>query len=230
MNPLAFLFRTSLGKKYLMALTGFGLFAFVVVHMVGNLQFFLGREAINRYAYFLHSVPELLWGARIGLLVMVGLHVWTAIQLSAENRAARPIGYKRKKALGSSYASRTMLMSGLIIGCFVIYHLLHFTVQVPEVNLTGKDFHDLVDAEKHHDVYQMMVTGFLQPWVTLFYIVGVGLLCLHLSHGVSSLFQSLGLRTGKYTPLLKSFGFWMSWVLVIGYWSIPISVVLGLKK
>ncbi len=213
-----------------MALTGFGLFAFVVVHMVGNLQFFLGREAINRYAYFLHSVPELLWGARIGLLVMVGLHVWTAIQLSAENRAARPIGYKRKKALGSSYASRTMLMSGLIIGCFVIYHLLHFTVQVPEVNFTGKDFHDLVDAEKHHDVYQMMVTGFLQPWVTLFYIVGVGLLCLHLSHGVSSLFQSLGLRTGKYTPLLKSFGFWMSWVLVIGYWSIPISVVLGLKK
>ncbi|KAB2659777.1 MAG: succinate dehydrogenase cytochrome b subunit [Verrucomicrobia bacterium] len=230
MNTCSFLFRTSLGKKYIMALTGLGLVVFVVLHLLGNLQFFLGREAINRYGHFLHSTPELLWGSRLGLLALVGLHLWAAIRLSIENRAARPVGYDRNKPMGSTYASRTMLMSGLIIAFFAIYHLLHFTVQVPVVNLRGTDFRLLVDQAQRHDVYQMMVTGFENPAVTVFYLVGVGLLCLHLSHGVSSLFQSLGLRTGKYSPLIKRLGCVISVVLLIGYWSIPLSVLLGLKK
>lgn len=213
-----------------MALTGLALVLFVVLHLLGNLQFFLGRETINRYAHFLHSTPELLWGSRLGLIALVGLHLWAAIRLSIENKAARPVGYDRNKPIGSTYASRTMLMSGLIIAFFVIYHLLHFTLQVPVVNLRGTDFRVLVDEAQRHDVYQMMVTGFENPAVTVFYLVGVGLLCLHLSHGVSSLFQSLGLRTGKYSPLIKRLGSVISVVLLIGYWSIPLSVLLGLKK
>ncbi len=213
-----------------MALTGLGLVAFVVVHMVGNLQFFLGPQVINRYGHFLHSNPELLWGSRLGLIGLIGLHLWSAIRLSIENRAARPVGYSKNKPKGSTYASRTMLMSGLIIACFAIYHLLHFTVQVPGVNLRGQDFRGFVDQEQRADVYRMMVTGFEHPAVSIFYLVGVGLLCLHLSHGVSSLFQSLGLRTGKYGPLIKRSGLILSIILLIGYWSIPLSVLFGLKK
>src|SRR5438093_11418441 len=121
---------SSLGKKYLMAVSGCVLFLFVVGHLLGNLQIFLGPDVINRYGHFLQSNPELIWPARLVLLAMVGLHVWSAVKLSAENKAARPVAYAQYEPVGSSYASRTMLMSGLIILAFVIYHLLHFTVQV----------------------------------------------------------------------------------------------------
>src|SRR5688500_5087122 len=132
MNVVAGFFSSTLGRKYIMALTGLALFGFVVGHLVGNLQIFLGPEAINRYGSFLKSLGEILWAARIGLIVMVLLHIWAAIKLSAENRAARPVGYGNYKPVGSSYASRTMLMSGLIIAAFIIYHLLHFTALVKE--------------------------------------------------------------------------------------------------
>ena len=112
MSLAAAIFRSTLGKKFIMALTGMGLFAFVVMHMVGNLQIFLGPQSINDYGYFLQSKPELVWGARLGLLAIVVLHIWAAISLSAENRAARPTGYAVNRPVGSSYASRTMLMSG----------------------------------------------------------------------------------------------------------------------
>jgi len=177
------IFRSTLGKKFIMAVTGLGLFAFVILHMLGNLQIFLGPEQINAYGAFLQSKPELVWSARIGLLVIVILHIWSAISLSAENRAARPTKYANARPVGSSYASRTMLMSGLIIFCFIVYHLLHFTVQVPAINLTGQNFVQLEDQAHRHDVYRMMVIGFSNVWVSLFYILGMVLLCLHLSHG-----------------------------------------------
>jgi succinate dehydrogenase / fumarate reductase cytochrome b subunit len=133
MNIIKRIFQSSLGKKYIMAVTGFFLFFFVIGHMVGNLQVFLGAEAINRYGHFLQSNPELIWPARIGLLFLVGLHIWSAVVLSAENKAARPVSYAVYKPLGSSYASRTMLMSGLIVFFFIIYHLLHYTAQVKSI-------------------------------------------------------------------------------------------------
>src|SRR2546421_8481706 len=136
MNVITHIFKSSLGKKYVMAVSGFVLFVFVVGHLAGNLQIFLGREAINRYGHFLQSNPELIWPARLGLLLMVALHIWSAIKLSAENKAARPEGYAVYKPVGSSYASRTMLMSGVIIFIFIVYHLLHFTVQLRYINLT----------------------------------------------------------------------------------------------
>src|SRR5256885_185627 len=128
-----------------MAVSGLILFLFVLGHLAGNLQIFLGREAINRYGHFLQSNPELIWPARIILLFMVVLHIASAIKLSAENKAARPVDYAEYRPVGSSYASRTMLMSGIIIFIFIVYHLLHFTVQVKYINLTGQSFSAFVD-------------------------------------------------------------------------------------
>src|SRR6202162_1167377 len=108
------LFGSSLGKKYVMALSGLTMFLFVLGHLAGNLQIFLGEEAINRYGHFLQSNPELIWPARLFLLLMIGLHLWSAVKLSAENYAARPVSYAVYRPVGSTYASRTMLMSGLI--------------------------------------------------------------------------------------------------------------------
>jgi succinate dehydrogenase / fumarate reductase cytochrome b subunit len=223
-------FHSSLAKKYVMAITGFALLIFVIGHMLGNLQVFLGPNQINAYGNFLQTTPELLWSARIGLVVMVLLHIYSAIKLSAENKAARPIPYGAYNPVAASYASRTMLMSGLIILAFVIYHLLHYTVQVKAVNLTGQDFIPLHDEKGRHDIYRMMIIGFSNVWVSIFYLIGVGLLSLHLSHGTSSMFQSLGWKTepiGHWIDRAARIG---AVVLFLGYASIPLAVLTGLLK
>lgn len=227
------LFGSSLGKKYIMAVTGFCLFGFVAGHMVGNLQIFLGPEAINRYGHFLQSNVELLWPVRLGMLALVGLHIWSAARLEVENRTARgPIGYAQYRPVGSTLASRTMLMSGLIVFCFIVYHILHYTVRLKAVNLGGHDFQhmpDLVDP-KRHDIYKMMILGFRQPLVSLFYLLGVGLLCVHLSHGITSMFQSLGLKNEGWRVTLDRASQFIAIALFLGYSSIPVAVLLGLGK
>jgi succinate dehydrogenase / fumarate reductase, cytochrome b subunit len=230
MKVITNIFRSSLGKKYIMAVSGFVLFLFVVGHLVGNLQFFLGAESINRYGHFLQTNVELIWPARIFLLLMIGLHIWSAIKLSIENKAARPIPYADWNPTTASYASRTMLMSGIIIFAFIIYHLLHYTVQVQYINGTGQSFATFEDPQKRHDIFKMMVIGFKNPWVSGFYIIGIGLLCLHLSHGVSSMFQSLGLKNKVYGPCLDKGSRIIAWLIFLGYVSIPISVLLGYGK
>jgi succinate dehydrogenase / fumarate reductase, cytochrome b subunit len=209
-----------------MAVTGLLLFFFVVAHLAGNLQVFLGPEAINRYGDFLQSNVELLWPARIGLLAIVGLHIWSAIRLSAENRAARPHAYERHEIVAASYASRTMLMSGIIVLAFIIYHLLHFTVQAQAINFTGKNFESFHDTEGRHDVFAMMVIGFRNPIVAGFYVVAMFLLCLHLSHGLSAMFQSLGWKTPAYAPCIDRAAKVVSWLIFAGYVSIPVSVLV----
>jgi succinate dehydrogenase / fumarate reductase cytochrome b subunit len=228
MNFVAGLFNSSLGKKYIMSLTGLGLFIFVIGHMIGNLQIFIGQEAINRYGAFLQGLGELLWGARIGLIVLVLLHIWSAVKLSAENKAARPTAYGNYNPVGSSYASRTMLMSGLIILAFIIYHLLHYTFVVQAINGTGRNFAELHDPQGRHDIYTMMILGFRQPIVSIFYIIGIALLCLHLSHGVQAMFQSLGLKNRSWQPLIDGFAKFIAIVLLLGYCIIPIAVLTGL--
>ena len=219
------LFTSTLGRKFIMAFTGGALFLFAVGHMVGNLQYFLGAEALNRYGHFLQSNAEILWPARIGLLLMVSLHVWSAISLSRENKAARPVQYANWQPNSASYASRTMLMSGLIVSAFIIYHLLHYTVKVKAANFTGQDFNSLADAEGHHDIYAMVRIGFSQPLVVLFYVVSVGLLCLHLSHGVSAMFQSLGLKNHNYGPLIDKAAKVIALGLFVGYIAVPVAVL-----
>jgi len=234
MKVLTHIFSSSLGKKFIMAVSGFVLFLFVVGHLAGNLQIFLGAEAINRYGHFLQSNPELIWPARLFLLLMIALHIWSAIKLSAENRAARPIGYGEYKPVGSSYASRTMLMSGLIIFAFIIYHLLHFTVQNQYINFTGQNFNTFVDqadpAHPRHDIFKMMVVGFRNPLVSGFYLVGMALLCLHLSHGVSAMFQSLGWKNKAYGPVLDKAARVIAWIIFLGYSSIPVAILVGYGK
>ncbi|MBL9167928.1 MAG: succinate dehydrogenase cytochrome b subunit [Verrucomicrobiales bacterium] len=234
MNVITRLWQSSLGKKYLMALSGIALFVFVVGHLVGNLQVFAGPDKLNSYAALLKSQPLLLWGARLGLLAVVGIHVASAISLAAQNRAARPVGYAAgRPPIAASYASRTMVMSGLIVASFIIYHLLHYTLLVPAVNLTGKDFSQLHETVKEgverHDVYRMLVLGFRQPLVTGFYILSLALLCLHLSHGLSAMFQSLGVtrfsRAGR-----DCFARVVGVVIFLGYASIPLAVLFGLGK
>ncbi|MBI3874476.1 MAG: succinate dehydrogenase cytochrome b subunit [Verrucomicrobia bacterium] len=163
------------------------------------------------------------------------LHIWSAVKLTQENAAARPVGYVGDPVPPvASYASRTMLMSGLIILTFIIYHLLHFTVQARSVNFTGWDFHSLHetarDGSMRHDVYRMMVLGFSRPVVSGFYLLAMFLLCLHLGHGVSAMFQSLGLKNKAWGPRIDCFSRGAAWVIFAGYASIPLAVLFGLVK
>jgi succinate dehydrogenase / fumarate reductase cytochrome b subunit len=234
MKVITNIFGSSLGKKYIMAASGAVLFLFVVGHLVGNLQIFLGPESINRYGHFLQTNPEIIWPARLVLLFMVALHIWSAIKLSAENKAARPAAYAVYQPVASSYASRTMLMSGIIIFVFIVYHLLHFTVQAQYVNLTGRNFTTFLDqadpAHPRHDIFKMMIVGFSNAWVSGFYILGMALLCLHLSHGVSAMFQSLGWKNKTYGPCLDKAARIVAGLIFIGYTSIPLAILLGYGK
>ena len=236
MNIITHVFNSSLGKKYIMAVTGFVLFVFVIGHLVGNLQIFLGREAINRYGDFLQSNPELIWPARLGLLLMVGLHIWSATKISLENKAARPVGYAVYQPVGSSFASRTMLIGGSIVLVFIVYHLLHYTAEVQYLNFTGQSFAAFMEPlpghlpSERHDIYKMMVVGFHQPLVSSFYVLGLALLCLHLSHGASSMFQSLGWKNEAYRPFLDNAARVVAVLIFLGYTSIPIAILCGYGK
>ena len=236
MNIIANLFKSSVGKKYVMAVTGSVLFLFVIGHLIGNLQVFLGPEAINRYGHFLQSNPELIWPARLTLLLMVGLHICSAATLSLENRAARPVGYAVYQPVGSSYASRSMLIGGGVVFVFIIYHLLHYTAQVQYLNLTGQSFAAFVEKlpgqvpAERHDIFKMMVVGFSKPLVSGFYVLGLALLCLHLSHGASSMFQSLGWKNEAYRPFLDKAARVVAVLIFLGYSSIPVAILCGYGK
>ena len=225
MNILAFLFNSSLGRKYVMAVTGILLFLFVIAHMLGNLQIFLGPVAINDYAAALKGRPWLLWPARIGLLAVFLLHVAAAIQLALENRQARPVKYAQGKPVASSYAARTIVISGLILLAFIAFHLAHFTFLFIDPR-----FADLADLMARHDVYRMMVIAFSNPIVSGFYIISMGLLCLHLSHGLASTLQSLGLRSQKTVRGMKVVALVSAGLIFLGNCAIPIAILAGMVK
>jgi succinate dehydrogenase / fumarate reductase cytochrome b subunit len=218
-------YRSSIGKKILMALSGLILFGYVVAHMLGNLNLYRGAEAINSYAHFLRHTGtplfgshELLWAARIGLLVAVFVHILTAIQLAGENRAARPVPYIKQTRQASSYASRTMIWSGPLLAAFVIYHILHLT--------TGS----VHPSFRPDDVYSNLVNGFQVWYVSIFYIVAMLGLGYHMSHGVWSLFQSLGLNDTTSNRLIRRFALVITTLVVLVNISFPVSVMIGLVK
>ena len=211
---------TTVGKKAVMAVTGFILFGFIVAHLLGNLQIYESPEKINHYSEMLRSVPSLLWGARITLLISVLLHIWASFALWRLQRAARPVPYVKKANLHSTYASRTMTWSGPIILAFVIYHLLNFTFGTVH---PGGPFDP-------HNVYNNVVTGF-QFWPSsIFYIIAMIMLCYHLYHGLWSMFQSLGLSHPVYTPWIQRLAKVFAIVIAIGYISIPVAVLAGFIK
>lgn len=214
---------TSLGQKYLMAVSGLFALLFVIGHMVGNLQIFLGQDQINNYAVTLQNLGPLLWIIRGVLFIIIVIHIWKGIQLKLENVASRPEAYAYRQYRKASLASRTMIWTGLIIFAFIAYHLAHFTLLI-----SNPAFKTLVDAEGRHDVYSMMILGFQNVWVSLFYIVAVGLLCYHLSHGITSMFQSMGLNNPRFQTTLDRIGLIISVILFLGYISIPLSVLAGI--
>jgi succinate dehydrogenase / fumarate reductase cytochrome b subunit len=210
----------------IVAATGVILILFVIGHLLGNLQIFLGPDWINGYAEHLRDLGPFLWVIRAFLLATVLAHFYYTIRLAMENRRARPERYRRKETVKATFASRSMVMSGLILLAFIIYHLLHFTVRTTDPRfLTLPN-----DPLGHYDVYSMMILGFQSWCVSGFYVLGMFLLALHLSHGSSSFFQSLGLNNQKLTPRLALGGRIFAWCLFIGYSSIPAAVLLGWVK
>ena len=209
---------SSIGKKAVMAVTGLVLFGFLILHMLGNLQVFLGREVMNHYAETLHGNPGLLWVARVVLLVSVVLHTWAAIQLTAVKAAARPVAYVKPGNVQGSTGSRTMMLSGPVIALFVIGHLLHFT--------TGTIHPQFVELH----AYENVVNGFANPIAAGLYIVAMILVGFHLSHGIWSMFQSIGFSHPRYTPLIKKFAGVFSWILIAGFISVPIAVLAGIVR
>ena len=204
-----------IGKKVVMAATGVILFGFVLGHMAGNLQLFLGREKFDAYAELLRHTPALLWGVRIALLVSVILHITASVQLAALNQKARPVGYRKKAAVDSSYAARTMMWSGPIIAVFIVYHILHLTL-----GRGGLPFQE-------GRVYDNVIAGFRVVPVSIAYIVAMALLGMHLNHGLWSMFQSLGVSNPRYSAGMRRFAKIFSILVVIGFISIPIAVMAG---
>lgn len=247
MRPLISFLTSSIGKKYLVAVTGLLLMLFVAGHLLGNLQFFLPPEWINAYGHKLQSLGPLLWLVRLVLLAVVGIHIVATIALAIENRRARPSRYAVAGWRASTAASRSMAVSGLILLCFIIFHLLHFTVRVVpghEYNkaIVARDGSELpheVVIDKHwgipladdkphsvHNVHGMMAAGFSYPAISGFYILGMFLLCMHLSHGAASFLQTLGLRSDRMKTCLANGARVFAWAVFAGYVSIPLSVLL----
>ncbi len=210
--------RSSIGAKHVMAVTGLLLLLFAIVHMIGHLQMFGGRDVYNRYAHFLQSLWEVKWPIRAGLLGLLAVHVIVAIGLVAKNRAARPVPYVMYKPVTSNAAGRAMAWTGLALFAFLAFHILHFTVK------SVQPFHTL-DTEGRFDAYGMFVFGFQQLWVYLIYLAGMVLLALHLGHGAASWLQSLGFRHPKY-PYDK-LGLPIAGFLFVGYMVPPTAVLLG---
>jgi succinate dehydrogenase / fumarate reductase, cytochrome b subunit len=211
---LLLFWRSTVGKKVVMALTGAIGVGYVVAHMLGNLLVFEGAEKINGYAALLKSNIGLLWTARSILIAAVVLHIFAAYQLARTSQKSRPIGYKRWRAVGSNFASRTMRWTGLLLALFIVYHLLHLTA--------GTVHPDFVEA----DVYHNVISGFRVWYVSVVYIVAMLMLALHLYHGVWSMCESLGINDPKYNRLIRGLATILTVIVVVGFIAIPVAVLL----
>jgi len=216
---------SSIGMKILMAGSGVLLALFLLAHMLGNLEMFGGPGAMNGYAALLRLWPPFLPIARIGLLVLAIVHIVTSIRLARANRAARPVGYASRRNRVTTFAARAMLVSGIVVLVFVVFHILHFTVR--SVNPAYKH---LTDATGRHDVYAMVTDAFGRAPIAAFYVVAMLLLGLHLSHGVASAVQSLGWNHPRYGGVLRRLGPVFALVIVAGFVAVPLSILLGLVR
>lgn len=212
--------KSSVGCKMIMALTGLGMVGFLLAHLTGNLLVYKGPEALNAYAKMLHSYGGLLWFLRIGLIASFILHIYSAIRLTSLNRRQTPFKYHVKKSQ-SSLASKTMMLSGLTVLSFIIYHLAHFTFW-----WTHPEFMSLPKG----DVYRAVIISFQSPFLSLFYAVSICLLMAHLVHGLKSFWRTMGLRHEKYNEALDKGSVALGTLLALGFLSIPVSVFLGFIK
>lgn len=229
MNLLGSLFQSSIGRKILMALTGLVLFGFVTGHLVGNLQIFLAPTKINTYAHMLESLGAGLWVIRLFLLACVVLHIWLAIQLTLENRRARPVKYAVNHTNRATLASRVMMASGLVVLAFIAFHIAHYTVRAGSPEWSEHTFR-LADGTMVRDVHLMMVQGFSNVWVSLFYILAVGLLSYHLSHGIQSSVHTLGIKNEQWASGINVFSVVYCWLYFLANAAIPLAILGGFVK
>lgn len=216
---------SSIGRKILMAISGLCLVLFAMIHLIGNTTIFGWIPGgINAYAHHLHAFPPLVWAFRAVMLTFVGVHILYGIQLTIENRGGRPRQYAVKTTKKASFASENMIWTGLLIGAFIVYHLLHFTAKV----VPGMEL--VMNAEGVVDVFAMVVSGFRNVFVSLIYIAAMVALFLHLSHGIQSMFQTFGLSNDKILPTLVKAGALVALVLLVGYVSVPALIFLNILK
>jgi len=241
-------------SKYVMAFSGAYLLLFITGHLIGNLQLFVSRESFNAYAHFLQSLGGVLWAERIILIIAAILHIITAIYLKLHNYSLKGEKYTMHKYLKAGLSSRTMIWTGLMIFAFVIFHLLHFTMGVidsknynyQEIYQTNAYVTSVIpDLEQNynqsiselnlgpvvserHDAYKMVVMSFRNPWISLFYIIAVFLLGVHLTHSLQSACQTLGLNGPRFTKFIRPFSIVYGWFIGGGFLIIPLSVLLGI--
>lgn len=224
-------YKTSLGKKYLMAVTGLLMVLFVIAHMLGNLSIFGGANGINAYAEHLRAFPPLLWIFRVVMLCALVLHVWTGLSLYLENKAARPVNYAQKESLKTTFSARNMIWTGLLLLAFIIFHLLQFTFQLPGLVQQGAKANLVaLHGAMVPNVFDMVVSALQNFPMALLYVVAMIILLLHLRHGIQSFFQSLGWTNDKTFPVIGTGGRWVAGLVVLGFVFIPVLIFFGVVK
>ncbi len=222
-----YLLKNAVGRKIIMSVTGFTMLTFVIVHLIGNASIYDGPDGINTYAAALHHNSTFLLAVRLTLLGFFSLHVFFGALLTIQNNAAKPQGYAVNKSLSATFASKNMIWTGLLVAVFIIYHLLHFTFQVTNPDISA--FRHL-DLKGRHDVFTMIVLSFRNLFIALAYVCGVGILGLHLSHGIQSSFQTVGLNTRRFFPFVLK-GSTLLWIVIfLGFSSFPIAILTGIFK
>jgi len=222
------LFTSTVGRKVLMAVTGLLLVLFITVHLLGNLSVFAGPDGINAYAKHLHDLGPLVWIFRLIMLCLFAVHITFGIQLYLENRAATPDNYAIQKTLVTTFSAKTMIFTGLIILVFLLYHLLHFTVQVTNPDISAH--HLPLDAAMRADVFSMVVLSFQKAFISIVYMIGMIALGLHLAHGVSSWVQTFGLSTGPSQDKVRVIGKFLAIVYALAYIAIPLFILARIVK
>ncbi|MDA8079685.1 MAG: succinate dehydrogenase cytochrome b subunit [Nitrospiraceae bacterium] len=219
--------KNSVGRKLVMAVTGFGMIAFVIAHLLGNTTLYSGPDGINAYAGALHSCGVFLWTFRLTMAVMLSLHVFFGIQLTLENRAARPQAYTVTNYRASTFAGRNMIWTGLLIGVFLLYHLLQFTLQVTDPEIAAVRH---PDALGRPDVFTMVALSFRKAAVAAVYVCAMAALGLHLGHSIQSSLQTLGLNSERTFPAITKGGIIAAILIALGFVSFPLVIYAGLLR
>lgn len=217
-NPGSRFYRATIGKKVVMAVTGLVLAGFVVVHMAGNLGVMGGAEKFNHYAELLRTSMPLLWAARGVLLLSVVLHIRAAIQLYALKAAARPVAYAKTSYRAATPASRFMIWTGYALAAFIVFHILHFT--------TGTVHPDFIEGDVFHNV----TSAFKNPLIAVVYIVSMGMLFMHLQHGLFSFTQSLGLSHPRYAQKARVIAYALAAIVAAGFAAVPVAVLAAVVR
>jgi len=215
--------QSTLFSKTLVALTGAVLVGFLIAHLSGNLLLYLGADTFNAYGQSLKDMPAVVWGARFILLIAIVIHIYATITLTNLNKNAKPIGYAKPQYVSTKFSGRMMFIAGITILAFVIYHLPHYTL-----GWIQPEYFSFKDSMDRHDIYTMTVMGFRNPIISLFYIVAMLGVGVHLHHGIRSMFQTMGIYGEEINKKIEKVSLAITILVTFGFISIPISVLVGI--